>query len=82
MEVYGLRVITPAGRIHLEPLGQRSDGSVIIEMYAWPTLLRVRLVEKPGDGQWQVVTDSGIPFHYDWTKENFVRLVHDLQVLP
>ena len=82
LEVETLSVTTPDGRIHLEPIGQRSDGRILVEVYAWPTLVRVHLVEKPGGKDWEVTTDVGVPFHYYVNKESFIQLVHDLQVLP
>src|SRR5258708_7653265 len=77
-----LQIQTPQGRILFDPLGFRADGKQIVEMYAWPTLVRVRLVGDPQNHTWQVETDTGIPFYWEWNEENFTRLVRDLQVLP
>ena len=77
-----LELQTPQGKIHVEPIGKDRTDSYIAEMYAWPTLIRVFLVRKPGSSTWEVRTDAGIPFHWDWNEQNFVRPVNDLQVLP
>ena len=75
----GLRIDTnKQERVHLELLGRRSDGSLLVEMYAWPTLVRVRLRNRPDYPGWKVVTDGGVPIMRDWDERNFVELVHDL----
>lgn len=73
-----LMITTPKGSVRLEPLGVRKDGRGIVEMYAWTTLVRVRLLHKPKHKSWEVITDSGLPFHLEWNEKNFVRLVNDL----
>jgi hypothetical protein len=65
-------------RVHLELLGRHADGSLVVEMYAWPTLVRVRLRSRPDHYGWKVVTDGGVPILRDWNERNFVELVHDL----
>lgn len=82
LEKSGLRITTPSGRVHLEPAGRRADGKVVADLYAWPTFVRVRLLQTSRPNSWQVVTDAGIPFYWEWNKANFVRLVNDLQKLP
>src|SRR5262249_52332030 len=77
MEKHSMRITTPEGRIHLEPAGRKADGRVVVDMYAYPTLVRVRLLQVPGSDAWQVVTSEGMPFYWDWNKANFTRLVHD-----
>ncbi len=66
------------GEIHFEPVGRKPDGSFVVEMYAWPTLVRVRLVHKPGNASWDVVTDAGLSFHWDWNAPTFVRLAKEM----
>lgn len=82
VEKSGLRIDTNEGRVHLEPAGKQWDGRYRVNFYAYPTLLNVRLIKKPKSKTWQVVTDSGIPFHWEWNKNDFVRLVHDIQQVP
>lgn len=82
MDESALKITTSQGeRIHLEPLGHRTDGRMLVEMYAWPTLRRVRLQITPSKPVWEIVTDSGVPFHRDLDALNFVQLVHDLSDL-
>jgi len=81
-EKTGLSIETNEGRIHLEPVGKQWNGHFRVNLYAYPTLLNVRLIKEMKSKTWQVVTDSGIPFHWDWNKDNFVRLVHDIQQVP
>jgi len=69
------------GTVYLEPRGYKRDGTSVVEMYAWPTLIRVRLLHTPDHSQWQTVTDAGIPFHLDWNEQNFIRLVKDLMTV-
>ncbi len=78
LEVDGLSITTPSGRIQLEPIGRRADGSVVVEMYAWPTLYRVRLLGGLDAGEWKVLTDSGIMLRQAWNRVNFTTLAEDL----
>jgi hypothetical protein len=66
------------GTVYLEPQGYKKDGTSVVEMYAWPTLVRVRLLHKPNEPHWQTITDGGVPFHLDWNEQNFIRLVRDM----
>lgn len=77
-DIPGLTIETPNGRIELEPVGVRSDGTSIVAMYAWPTLARVRLLKAPSGTDWEIVTDAGIPFHHRWNRSTFIRLAEDL----
>ena len=38
-----------------------SQASGRIQLSAWPTLFRVMLLHKPGQDEWTIRTDSGIP---------------------
>lgn len=74
---------TPDGEVRLEPSGRNYFGRGVLEMYAWPTSYRVRLVqnENPGrewNGEWKVLTASGIYLHQPWDQERFILLVQDL----
>src|SRR5207302_1858803 len=66
------------GRIQLEPSGRQKDGTEIVDVLAWPTLIRIRLYHREGAQDWTMVTDSGIPFGYSWNQDNFLRLARDL----
>jgi hypothetical protein len=66
-------------RLQLEPIARRVMGADgIVELYAWPTLNRVRLLPNPASGGWDVLTDSGIKLHQPWNLENFITLARDL----
>jgi hypothetical protein len=68
----------PGGRLILEPIARNFPGNGIVELYAYPTLYRVRLILRSEAASWEVLTDSGIPLHQEWNKENFVTLANDL----
>jgi hypothetical protein len=76
--VPALHMRAPGGELYLKPIALHivgADGRVDLE--AWPTLNRVKLVGR--EGTWQIVTDSNVPLREPWSRETFVRLVQDLQ---
>ena len=73
-----LTIHTPSGRLILEPIARNYPGRGIVELFAWPTLFRVRLLRGEEDSDWQVRVDSGFILHEEWNRENFVRLASDL----
>ena len=73
-----LTIHTPNGRLILEPIARNYPGRGIVELFAWPTLFRVRLLHGEEDADWQVRVDSGIILHEEWNRSNFVRLANDL----
>lgn len=81
-ELSGLKIDTEEGSVHFEPAGKRRDGRYFVNFYGYSTLLRVRFVKEPKGERWQVFTDGGIPFYWELNKENFARLVHDIQQVP
>lgn len=71
------KIITPIGEVRLEPIARNYPGRGIVELYAWPTLRRVRLL--PGkENTWQVRVDSGFNLRQPWDREHFILLVRDL----
>ncbi len=71
------KIVTPAGEVRLEPIARNYPGRGIVELYAWPTLRRVRLL--PGkESTWQVRVDSGFSLRQPWDREHFILLVRDL----
>ncbi len=76
--VTSLDIYTPDGRLVLEPIARNFPGRGIVELYAWPTLFRVRLLRDEHDADWQVRVDSGFVLHQEWNRDNFIRLVKDL----
>lgn len=73
-----LTMDTPEGRLILEPQAANAGGKGRVKLYAASTLYRVRLLRGDTDGEWTILTDSGIPLWQPWSKETFVRLAHDL----
>jgi hypothetical protein len=78
--VTSMDIHTPEGRLVLEPIARNYPARGIVELYAWPTLFRVRLLRDAAKSGWRVRTDSGIFLREEWTRENFIALVNDLLV--
>lgn len=72
-----LNIFLPEGQVVLEPVARNYPGRCIVEMYAWPTAYRVRLVLHPNAG-WKVLTDSGIYLRQPWDQQHFALLVREL----
>lgn len=73
-----LTIHSPQGELHVEPIARNYPGQGIVEMYAWPTLRRVRLLPNDTSGEWRVLTDSGIYLRQPWDRESFMALANDL----
>ncbi len=75
-----LTIETPEGeRLTVEVKGRGpSQASGRVQLSAWPTLFRVMLLHKPGEADWVIRTDSGIPLRQPWRRETFVTLAKDL----
>ncbi|MGO8671813.1 MAG: hypothetical protein ACLQVD_10660 [Capsulimonadaceae bacterium] len=74
-----LTVSNPNGTVYFEPVARFvSGGSGSVEMYAWPSLYRVRLIRGDDKSEWRILTDSGIFLRQDWNNETFLTLVNDL----
>ena len=69
---------TPRGRLVLEPIARNYPGTGIVELYAWPTLFRVRLLRGDLQEDWKIRVDSGFFLHQEWNRENFIQLANDL----
>lgn len=73
-----LTIHSPEGELRVEPIARNYPGRGIVELYAWPTLYRVRLTQAESEGDWRVRTDSGIYLRQEWNRENFITLIRDL----
>ena len=73
-----LTIETPFGRLIMEPQAVNAGGKGRVKLYAASTLYRVRLLRGDSDGEWKILTDSGIALRQPWTQETFVRLAEDL----
>lgn len=65
-------------RLIVEPMPHALDGTSMIQLYAWPTLYRVRLLYRGGRTDWEILTDSRIPLHEEWSEKTFIRVAQDL----
>jgi hypothetical protein len=74
-----LTIRTSHGEVVLEPVARFVMGAVgRIDLYAYPTLFRVKLLRSSKDGRWLIRTDSGIFLKQPWNEETFLGLVADL----
>ena len=73
-----LTIHSPEGELRVEPIARNYPGLGIVELYAWPTLRRVRLLPDKTLGQWRILTDSGIYLRQQWDRESFMALANDL----
>lgn len=72
-----LTIHAPDGELRVEPIARNFPGRGIVEVYAWPTAFRVRLIQAEPRG-WRVLTDSGIYLRQPWERESFMLLASDL----
>jgi hypothetical protein len=73
-----LEIETPRGEVVLEPVGQDTLGGWgRVDLSAWPSLYRVRLLWKSGQN-WVVRTDSGLDWPHPWGPATFVELAEGL----
>lgn len=74
-----LTINAPDGRLILEPVARIVFGGTgTVELYAWPTLYRVRLLHQVNADGWVVLTDSGITLKQPWNKITFIELAREL----
>ena len=70
----------PEESLYVTPVGLHiigADGRVDVE--AWPSLNRVKLIGVGKPPQWRIMTDSNVPLPGPWGKKAFVTLVGHLQ---
>lgn len=80
-EVTALAVTLPEGELRLEPVSMGWRGREgRVELSAWPSLHRVRLVDR--DDQWVIVTLSGIDYPMPWGRDTFIHLARELAAAP
>ena len=76
--VLDIEVEEPHGRIVLEPVGRNVLGAAgRIDVYAWPAMLRVKLLRVPATNEWIVRTDSGVNLPGGWNKQTLLHMVSD-----
>ena len=72
-----LEIKTPAGHLIIEPVALDVIGAEArIDLYAWPSLHRVKLIRV--DDNWRLRTDSGVDWPRPWSKETFLDLAQEL----
>jgi hypothetical protein len=65
------------GELYVTPVALdviASNGRIDIE--AWPSLNRVRLVRRPD--AWEIMTDSNVPIRQAWARDTFRSIAIDL----
>src|SRR5436309_10961496 len=63
-----VEIKTPSGHLIVEPVALEVFGAEArIDLYAWPSLNRVKLIRV--NGAWKLRTDSGIDWPKPWSKE-------------
>ncbi len=77
-EVSSLRIELGAGELLVEPIAfnQGGDGGGRVDLEAYPTLSRVKLIG--GGPNWRIVTDSNVPIRVQWGRDTFMQLAEDL----
>ncbi len=74
-----LNINAETGRLKLEPVALNVlGGKGAVELYAWPTLYRVRLIGNSQNNDWRILTDSGIYLSEEWNEKNFITLAQNL----
>ena len=66
-------------RIHVEPSVYAAERlPTAIDIYAFPSLVRVRLRGPDEAGAWEIFTSDNIPLRRAWSKNTFLELCADL----
>jgi hypothetical protein len=75
-----LRLELPEGEVILEPVSMNVPGwHGRIDLYAWPSLNRVRLLASNGDAaEWVVYTESNVKYGKPWSRDTFIELAREL----
>ena len=74
-----LNIHAQTGRLTLEPIALNvMGGRGSVELTAWPTLYRVRLIGNSKNNDWRILTDSGIYLSEEWNEKNFIALAQNL----
>lgn len=83
-EAPDLVISTPYGQLMVEvKFSSLLDGKGRIDLYAWTTLNRVRLLLRdPVVDEWEILTDSGIKLRQPWNRETFLTVARDLLDAP
>lgn len=70
---------TNHGRVILEPRARNVRGSDgIVDLSAYPTMYRVRLLYNESDQTWVARTDSGLNWPHPWSEATFIELANGL----
>ena len=67
--------------VTIEAAGTQYDGKFVADMRGWPTFVRIRLLSVPGSASWKMETDAGVPFHHEWNRANFTRMVRNMTAM-
>lgn len=81
-EVPEVKVLTVQSRgemIHIEPALYAADRlPTAVDVYAYPSLVRVRLRGPDEIGAWEIFTSDNIPLRRAWNERTFLELCADL----
>lgn len=58
--------------------GIQYDGKFVVDMRSRPSYIPIRLLNTPGSETWEMETEAGIPFYYEWNRANFIRMIRDI----
>lgn len=66
-------------RIQVEPAMYAADRvPTAVDIYAYPSLIRVRLHGPDRNGAWEIFTADNIPLRRSWSARTFLELCSDL----
>ena len=78
-EVNALTVQNGGNVIHVEPALYAAERvPTAVDVYAYPSLIRVRLKGPDETGAWEIYTSDNIPLRRAWNENTFLELCADL----
>jgi hypothetical protein len=78
VEAHDLVIDTNGGRLLVEVKRTESPHQHRIDLEAYPSLFRVRLVRNDEEADWRILTDSGIYIRKPLNEETFTEIATDL----
>ena len=77
--VHRLELRADGKRLHLEPAMYAADRlPTAVDLYAFPSLIRVRLKGPDESGAWEIFTPQNLPLRRAWNQTSFLDLLSDL----
>lgn len=76
-EVPCLILLSPQGRVHIDPIGCEIVGAAgRVDIFTWPALNRMLLV-RTGD-RWEIRTDARVALDAEWCEKTFFDIISRL----